>query len=280
MDTATALEEIRAEEKRKYAALEKKRTAEMQFSALDQMSQVPKASQAPSTFQEPQRDSAAKERPANACRDPEQPFGQDMHQRSRLENARLPATQAPKAVDGQVDGFPLMEGAGIPMDMCRPALADPCKQLFSVAGVHLPTDESFHTFFREWFQQAHFPGFSQDMKRELQHRARSKGILSSLASQVRGWVMDNTNANLQVDVWYCYFAKHAPPRFSNYCVCRTASVNLGSEARPCWVTFFGVPAAHDTWVAPPWGVGAIDYGSLLDELDSRGGEAALLTAAA
>merc|ERR1719247_116229 len=51
-------------------------------------------------------------------------------------------------------------------------------QLFAMAGMHPPSEASFEEFFRGWFEREHFPQMSEDVKRELVHRAKSKGFFS------------------------------------------------------------------------------------------------------
>jgi len=182
--------------------------------------------------------------------------------------------------DGASETYPLLEGTGVSMEMCGPTTANPCMQLLAMAGLRLPSDASFLPFFRDWFEQEHFPKMSQRLQQELKRRAQNKGLFAGIASQVRGIVMANTDASLQADVWHHYFMRHNPPQYGNYCVGRTATINLGSVAQPCWVTFIGTPGQEDTWHPPLLGAGEPDYGALLDELDGRGGmEAALLAAA-
>merc|ERR1712048_415633 len=116
------------------------------------------------------------------------------------------------------------------------------------------------------------------LQKELQQRARSQGLFKGIAAQVKGWAMANTDDRLQADVWFNYFIKYAPPQFKTWGIARTASVNLGSQVQPCWVTFWGLPDAHDKWIISPWASVDADCGALLDELDGRGGMGALLAA--
>eukprot|EP00928_Gymnodinium_smaydae_P022472 TRINITY_DN18863_c0_g1_i1.p1 TRINITY_DN18863_c0_g1~~TRINITY_DN18863_c0_g1_i1.p1 ORF type:complete len:255 (+),score=54.62 TRINITY_DN18863_c0_g1_i1:87-851(+) len=178
------------------------------------------------------------------------------------------------------DGVELGSSGGFPLGMCGASPANPCMQVYALAGWRLPANESFDGFFRRWFVNEYFPELSRGLQQELQRRSKSKGFFSGLASQVRGWAMKNSGDEIQADVWYMYTVKHAPPQFSNYFCFRTASVNLGSQAHPCWATFLGLPASTDKWELAPWASTDADYASLLDELDDRGGEAALVSAAA
>merc|ERR1712087_275940 len=153
--------------------------------------------------------------------------------------------------------------------------------MFAMAGMHPPSEASFEAFFKGWFEQEHFPQMSEDVKRELVHRAKSKGFLSGLSSQIKKWAMANTDARLQSDAWGSYFEQYAPAQFKTFGCVRTAAVNLGSQARPCWVNFYGLPDAQgDRWILMPWTSTDADIDGILDELDGRGGMAALVAAAA
>lgn len=154
------------------------------------------------------------------------------------------------------------------------------QQLFAMAGLVPPTEESFEDHFRVWFEQKHFPIMSQNLQKELQRRANSRGFLNGLASHVKGWAMKNTDTRLQADVWCTYLTQNEPPRYRTYGCIRLAFVNLGSQAKPCWVTFYGYSHGGDQWVLPPWTSTDVDCSALMDELDGRGGMAALLAAAA
>jgi len=162
-------------------------------------------------------------------------------------------------------------------------------QFFAMAGLHPPSDASFEAYFRNWFEMDHFPGMSEDLKRELVNRAKSKGFFSGLSSQVKKWAMANTDARLQSDVWCTYFIQNAPPRMRVFGPMKTASVNLGSQVTPCWITFFGLPESETQrlsgggtgsegahWTLPPFCGGNGDIASIMDELDGRGGMAALI----
>lgn len=155
-------------------------------------------------------------------------------------------------------------------------------QLFGMAGLHPPSDASFEDYFRGWFEQEHFPAMSEDLKRELVHRAKSKGFFSGISSQVKKWAMANTDARLQSDAWCAYFLQNAPPRFTTIGFMKQASVNLGSQVAPCWISFFGFPEKEGgaKWILPPFCGKSADIVAVLDELDGRGGMTALVAAAA
>lgn len=176
-----------------------------------------------------------------------------------------------------------MEDNGTVLAMCGcggPGTGGPGEELFAMAGLHPPSQDSFEHFFREWFDREHFPQMSAELKKEMQQRARSQSFFRGLASQVKGWAMANTDERLQSDVWCSYLLQNVPPQYRTVGCIRFASVNLGSQAQPCWVTFWGVPHGQDQWHLPPWSGHEVDIGALLDELDGRGGMAALLAAAA
>jgi len=193
---------------------------------------------------------------------------------SRLSNASMAPDRA--ALDEQM---PLLEEHGISIAVCGDSEANPCTQLFAIGGLRLPSDSSFDIFFRDWFKREHFPILSQRLQHEQNQRANSQGLLSDLASTVKSWAMANTDSRLQADVWYQYISQRESPRFVNYCCFRIASVNLGSFSRPCWVSFWGLPDVNDHWRKPPWGGVEVDYASLVDELENRGGIGALTAAA-
>jgi hypothetical protein len=156
------------------------------------------------------------------------------------------------------------------------------EQMFAMAGMHPPSEASFEAFFKGWFERDHFPQLSEDVKRELVHRAKSKGFFSGLSSQVKKWAMANTDVRLQTDAWCNYFLQNAPPKYRVFGCMRVASINLGSQAVPCWLMFYGFPDKENgaTWFLPPFTHGTADVVALLDELDGRGGMAALVQAVA
>ena len=164
--------------------------------------------------------------------------------------------------------------------MCGPTSANPCTSAFGAMGVSLPSDSSFVPFFRKWFDECHFPKMSSELQKELHVRAESRGVLQGLTSQVRGWAMANMDKSLQADVWYLYICKRARPVYGNFCVARTATVNIGSMNVPCNVSFWGLPKAADHWMISPFAGCYVDYGALLDEVDAKGGFQALIAAAA
>eukprot|EP00927_Polykrikos_kofoidii_P023341 TRINITY_DN21540_c0_g1_i1.p1 TRINITY_DN21540_c0_g1~~TRINITY_DN21540_c0_g1_i1.p1 ORF type:complete len:274 (-),score=51.10 TRINITY_DN21540_c0_g1_i1:118-939(-) len=176
------------------------------------------------------------------------------------------------------EAWPLLDSPAAPAEAstCGPSPENPVQQLLGHLGMRIPSDSSFHPYFRRWFVQDYFPYFSQKLQGELKMRSRSQGFFGSIASQVKGWAMQNMEINVQGDVWYNYVIKNSPMRWGNYCCFRTASVNLGSIAQPCWATFLGLPDANDHWVLPPWAHTDVDCSALLDEVDGRGGISALI----
>merc|ERR1712014_355188 len=87
------------------------------------------------------------------------------------------------------------------------------QQLCSLAGFHPPTENSFLSFFRHWFEVEHFPDMSEALKYELVQRAKTKGFFSGLSSQVKKWAMAGTDTRLQAEAWHGYFLKPAPPSY-------------------------------------------------------------------
>jgi len=170
----------------------------------------------------------------------------------------------------------LVENPGFTLETCWPMVANASSDLLLLGGLNLPSDSSFEVFFQHWFAREHFPTMQMHLQQELQRRANKQGFLFGLASQVKGAIMANTDCSLQADIWCDYFRRHSPPQFSDYLVCRTATMNIGSVAHPCWVTFFGFPGEHASWLLPPWVSPYVDCNLLLDEVDGRGGIAALL----
>merc|ERR1719316_1919431 len=127
-----------------------------------------------------------------------------------------------------------------------------------------PSDQSFLDFFKEWFEETHFPKLNSLLKKEMVKRASEKSFFSGLSSQIKKWVHANSDPRLQSNVWYVYFKQHSPPTFSTFGCFRMAQVNMGSTAEPCVVRFYGYPG---------------DMPSILEELDERGGMAALVSSA-
>merc|ERR1712072_1587974 len=121
---------------------------------------------------------------------------------------------------------------------------------------------------------------SEDLKRELVLRAKTKGFFSGISSQFKKWAMANTDARLQADAWCTYFLTYSPPRYRTFGCVRMARVNLGAQASPCWITFYGWPDSQGgaKWVLPPLCGGNADISAVMDELDGRGGVTALLAA--
>jgi hypothetical protein len=185
------------------------------------------------------------------------------------------------------------ESIAMPMCGCGGPGGGAGTQMFAMAGLHPPSDASFEAFFRGWFERDYFPTFCEDLKRELVHRAKSKGFFSGLSSQVKKWAMANTDERLQSDVWCSYFLTNTPPKFRVVGPMKMASINLGSQAVPSWIPFVGWPETETQrlsgggtgtegakWILPPFCSGSADISSVLDELDGRGGMTALLSAAA
>lgn len=162
------------------------------------------------------------------------------------------------------------------LETCWPMVTNASSDLLLLGGLNLPSDSSFEVFFQHWFAREHFPTMQMHLQQELQRRANKQGFLFGLAAQVKGAIIANTDRSLQADIWCDYFKRHSPPQFADYLVCRTATMNIGAVAHPCWVTFFGFPGSHASWLLPPWASPYVDCNLLLDELDGRGGIAALL----
>jgi len=155
------------------------------------------------------------------------------------------------------------------------------QELFAMAGLHPPNEESFDSFFKRWFELDHFPIMAEALKQELVRRAKSKSFLSGLSSQFKKFAMANTDARLQADVWCKYFLENSPPKHRIVGCVRLVSANLGAQAAPCWLTFWGFQDSKgDSWHLPPWSSSDADIGAVLDELDGRGGMTALLAASA
>lgn len=182
------------------------------------------------------------------------------------------------------------ESVSMPMCGCGGPGGGPATQFFAGVGLHPPSDASFEAFFRGWFEREHFPTMCEDLKRELVHRAKSKGFFSGLSSQVKKWAMANTDERLQSEVWCTYFLQNNPPKFRVLGPIKMASINLGSQAAPCHIPFMGWPETTEQrlsaggtgvegakWKLPPFCGGSADISALLDELDGRGGMAALLS---
>lgn len=112
-----------------------------------------------------------------------------------------------------------------------------------------PSHESFEPFFRHWYERLYFPQASQKFQYELTRRAKAQGPLNGVVSQFRSWLLGN-NDSFNSSVWYESHARSAlPPVFQDCCGIRTATVNLGTCAHPCQVTFWGMDGR---WFLPPW----------------------------
>jgi len=183
---------------------------------------------------------------------------------------------------GQMETLVDTESISLPMCGCGGPGPGVGTQMFAMAGLNPPSEASFDEFFRSWFEREHFPPMSENLKKELVLRAKSKGFFSGISSQVKKWAMANTDARLQSDVWCKYFTDNAPPRYQIFGCMRVASVNLGSQVAPCWINFYGLPEQDGgaKWILLPFTHSQADISALLDELDGRGGMTALLQAAA
>lgn len=193
--------------------------------------------------------------------------------------------RVPKHVSGGEGAETCVEAAGISMPLCGCGLPHDgmpgSAQLLDMLGLQPPSVDSFDSYFHNWFQEEFFPILGEKLKKELVHRAKSKGFFSGLSSQVKKWAMANTDERLQADAWYAYFTQYSPPQFQSVGFVLQASVNLGSAAQPCLVTFWGLPDAHGNgWMLPPWANYDVEMSGVLDELDERGGMSALVSAAA
>merc|ERR1712217_673747 len=84
---------------------------------------------------------------------------------------------------------------------------------------------------------------------ELTRRAKAQGPWSGAVTQFKGWLLGN-NDPASSTVWYESHARSAlPPTYQDCCGVRTATVNLGTWAQPCQVTFWGMDGR---WFLPPW----------------------------
>jgi hypothetical protein len=191
-------------------------------------------------------------------------------------------SQQPRRAEGVNETLVDTESVALPMCGCGGPGPGIGTQLFAMAGLNPPSEASFDEFFRSWFEREHFPQMSEDLKKELVQRAKSKSFFSGISSQFKKWAMANTDARLQSDVWCKYFTDNAPPRYQIFGCMRVASVNLGSQVVPCWITFYGLPEQDGgaKWILLPFTHNHADISALLDELDGRGGMTALLQAAA
>mmetsp|Transcript_4608 Transcript_4608/g.10161 ORF Transcript_4608/g.10161 Transcript_4608/m.10161 type:complete len:191 (+) Transcript_4608:64-636(+) len=127
----------------------------------------------------------------------------------------------------------------------------------------LPTQAGFEPSFKQWFTEEYFPRASLKIQAELKDRSKkSSDLFDALGSHVKGWLMGKTE-KLQASVWYELVMKTSlPAHFEDYFVMRTATVNLGSQRRPCMVTFWGLA---DRWFLAPYIVVDFENTSLLEE---------------
>lgn len=129
---------------------------------------------------------------------------------------------------------------------------------------HTPQKESFDAFFREWFAKELLPKVAEQLEQQLvqrrealaQQKQQKGSVLSDLSSRLKTLVADGAAVQpsprkvLRVQ-WYELFAEAAaPPRFSERALgsLRTATVSLGTAARPCDVTFWGI---NSEWYLRP-----------------------------
>mmetsp|Transcript_96077 Transcript_96077/g.200712 ORF Transcript_96077/g.200712 Transcript_96077/m.200712 type:complete len:257 (+) Transcript_96077:53-823(+) len=184
------------------------------------------------------------------------------------------AAASPFVDDILIDEAPVLCGCGLGN---QGSIAE---DLLALAGLKAPPEASFYPEFKQWFEEDYFPAMSNKLQKELVSRARSKGFFSGLSSQVKKTLMANTDARLQAEVWHAYFAQHHPPTFETYGCIRVATVNLGSVDQPCLTKFVGYQSKGlNHWTISPFASADPNISSVLDELDSRGGMAALLAAA-
>lgn len=302
------MEELQAEEERLRLEMERAENARKAnaalFSDMDRMPGNADAQGSSSSSRPPQSQPATQSQPASSSPSAKaQPTakadegGSSSSSRSPATNSQAHASapayvppgwsgRVPKHLSGGEGAEPIVEAEGISLPLCGcglpPGGVPGSAQLLDMLGLHLPSTDSFEEFFHKWFEEEFFPILGKKLKTELVHRAKSKGFFSGLSSQVKKWAMANTDERLQADVWYAYFMQHSPPQFQSAGLVLQASVNLGSAAQPCLVTFWGLPDTQgDGWMLPPWAsYDDVEMSAVLDELDERGGMSALVSAAA
>jgi len=284
------MEELAKEEERRHKEEEKVKKARKAKSSLfddmDRNPHVSPASQTPASASSSSLPATAARTGASASSSASPPAAQAASPSSNGGayvppgwSAALPDTRRTDLAD------PSIESTGIALSLCgcgMPADGNAFgAQVLGAVGMHAPSVESFDDFYQTWFEEEFFPVMSQNLKRELVNRAKSKGFLSGLSSQVKKLAMAHTDERLQADAWLAYFKLHQPAQFQSFGVFLQASVNLGSAASPCWVSFWGYPdASRPQWLLPPWASYDTDVSSIVDELDERGGMTALVEAAA
>lgn len=129
-----------------------------------------------------------------------------------------------------------------------------------------PAVGQFEPFFRVWFTEEYFPKVSQQLQRELKERAKSQNLLDRWGSQIKGWMMDKTET-LQASAWYELAVKHAlPARYSDLFVMRIATVNVGSNEQPCFISFWGI---NERWMLSPFITLDVDNVSVLDDMAKK-----------
>eukprot|EP00929_Paragymnodinium_shiwhaense_P026648 TRINITY_DN15803_c0_g2_i1.p1 TRINITY_DN15803_c0_g2~~TRINITY_DN15803_c0_g2_i1.p1 ORF type:complete len:203 (+),score=36.24 TRINITY_DN15803_c0_g2_i1:75-683(+) len=112
----------------------------------------------------------------------------------------------------------------------------------------LPNDKSFEVFFESWFLNEYFPQISQQMELKLREQTSEQGYVMAFASHVSAFIVGSTQG-LNAQAVYTMWVKHClPAQYKDYCVARTATVNLGSRRQPNYVTFVGVGGR---WMLPP-----------------------------
>jgi hypothetical protein len=127
----------------------------------------------------------------------------------------------------------------------------------------LPAKATFLPWFERWFKREYFPKLVDKLQHELAQRAaRRRSLFDSLSDKVHAWVVGSTSG-LQASFVYELLDKRV--MFSDFYVCRFASINVGSRDRPTLVAFVGV---HDSWYLAPWHVLDFDNLSLLEQIES------------
>lgn len=278
--------EVAKQREEQEAEDQRRRHSQNLLSGLDRMPQEPKAParQQPDKAEET---SVQNQRAAPASAGNASSYGSTAYIPPSWSTAPRQADSAAPAGSHALGGEPnllppaVLEGPTKNLPMCGcGANGEPLGQeLFAMAGLHPPTEDSFASFFKRWFEMDHFPMMAEALKQELVRRAKSKSFLSGLSSQFKKFAMANTDARLQADVWCKYFLENSPPKHRIIGCVRLVSANLGAQAAPCWLTFWGFQDSKgDSWHLPPWSSNDADIAAVLDELDGRGGMAALLAA--
>jgi hypothetical protein len=130
----------------------------------------------------------------------------------------------------------------------------------------LPAKATFLPWFERWFKREYFPKLVDKLQHELAQRAaRRRSLFDSLSDKVHAWVVGSTSG-LQASFVYELLDKRV--MFSDFYVCRFASINIGSRDRPMPVAFVGV---HDGWYLAPWHRLDFDNLSLLEQIEAPSG---------